>query len=144
MKKKIILSSIMTIAVCLSIAVGATFALFTSESKVNIAATAGTVEVVASVNDESVKLYSLGVEQTSGRFENLGTATLTTDPTNGTTLTLDNITPGDKVAFTIDIENNSTVTVQYRTKLVCVNDNGLYDGLVYSIGGKDSAFISNW
>ena len=43
MKKSVILSSIMLIALCLSLITGATFALFTSESSVNIAVSSGKV-----------------------------------------------------------------------------------------------------
>ena len=51
MKKKILLSSILTIALCLSLIAGSTFALFTSESKVNIAVTSGKVEMLANVTN---------------------------------------------------------------------------------------------
>ena len=47
MKNKIIVSSILTIALCLSMIAGYTFALFTSESQVNVAVTSGEVKVVA-------------------------------------------------------------------------------------------------
>ena len=53
-KKKILLSSVMVIALCLSLIAGSTFALFTSESKVNIAVTSGKVDVKASITDLSV------------------------------------------------------------------------------------------
>lgn len=57
MKKNIILSSVLTILLCVSLIAGSTFALFTSESSVNIAVTAGNVEVVATI-DENLELYS--------------------------------------------------------------------------------------
>ena len=47
MKKKILLSSILTIALCLSIIAGSTYALFTSSADVNVAVTAGNVELTA-------------------------------------------------------------------------------------------------
>ena len=49
MKKKVLLSSIGTIALCLCLLVGSTFALFTSRSDVNIAVTTGKVDVSAVV-----------------------------------------------------------------------------------------------
>ena len=67
-KIKTLLSSVASIALCSSIAVGGTFALFTSESKANIAITSGKVEVVATVGN--LKTYSMGVEQANGVFEN--------------------------------------------------------------------------
>ena len=49
MKKKVLLSSIATIALCLCLIAGSTFALFTSKSNVNIAVTAGEVDMVAGI-----------------------------------------------------------------------------------------------
>ena len=64
MKKKkvgIIASSVAAIAVCSSMVVGSTFALFTSEDSVNIAVTSGKVNATASVTN--VVTYSKDVEQ---------------------------------------------------------------------------------
>ena len=108
MKKKVLLTSILTIALCLSLIAGSTFALFTSESSVNIAVTAGKVNVDAEIGE--LTLYSMGVKQT-GNFENGGTAAY--DATNNK-LTLTNITPGDKVEFPITVKNNSNVAIAYR------------------------------
>lgn len=49
----------MTIALCMSLMAGATFALFTSESKVNIAVTSGKVSVVANIDETSVQTKQL-------------------------------------------------------------------------------------
>ena len=49
MKKKILLTSILSVVMCLSLIVGATLALFGSESKKNIAVTSGKVEVEANI-----------------------------------------------------------------------------------------------
>jgi hypothetical protein len=108
MKKRIILSSIITMLLCFCMIGGATYALFTSETSVNIAVTSGKVKVEAGI--ENLKLYSLGVEQTNV-FENGGTAVY--DETTGI-LTLTNVTPGDKVEFDIVIENLSNIDIQYR------------------------------
>ncbi len=56
-KKKVLLSSILVIALCLSLIAGSTFALFTSESKVNIAVTSGKVKVVAALS--TPEIYSV-------------------------------------------------------------------------------------
>ncbi len=63
MKRRVLVMSLLTIALCFSLIFGATYALFTSESKVNIAVTSGKVNVEASV--ENLKIYSLDVEQTN-------------------------------------------------------------------------------
>ena len=57
MKKKVLLSAVVTIALCLCLIAGSTFALFTSKSETNIAVTAGNVDVTASVKD--FMLYSV-------------------------------------------------------------------------------------
>ena len=107
MKNKIILSSILTIALCLSMIAGSTFALFTSESKVDIAVTSGKVEVSATIG--GLETSSMGVAQAAGTFANGGSATL-----SGGTLTLANVTPGDMATFVITATNSSTVSVRYR------------------------------
>ena len=138
MKKKVILSSILAIAMCVSVAIGATFALFTSTKSVNIAVTSGKVEVVANI--ASVKTYSMGVEQVGGGFANGGKVVVS----DGDTVTLTDITPGDKVTFDIVVTNNSTVAIQYRTMLVKKSDDGLYAGLKYTVGYQNSEYTSKW
>ena len=110
MKKRVLLTSLLTIALCFSLMIGATYALFTSESQVNIAVTSGKVKVEAGI--ENLKLYTLDVEQ-ADTFENGGTAVYE----NGV-LTLNNVTPGDKVAFDIVIKNLSNINIQYKVKWV--------------------------
>ena len=109
MKNKIIISSILTIAMCVSLIAGSTFALFTSEDSVNIAVTSGKIEVVAKVDEATLATSSLGVAQTAGAFANGGSATL-----SGDTLKLDKLTPGDKATFSITVENKSNVAMNYR------------------------------
>lgn len=120
MKKKVILSSILTIALCLCLIAGSTFALFTSESKVNVAVQAAKVNVVAVA--ENVSLSStLGsnVPETTANFS-----------TTTNTVTIDKMVPGDVIEFDIVVTNNSNVTVDYRTVLSVVSDTGLWSGLV--------------
>ncbi len=105
MKKKL-LSSLLSLVLCFTLVVGSTYALFTSESKVNIAVSAGTVNVVASV--KGVELYSMGVKQEE-KFENGGTATV-----DGGNLALSGVTAGDKAIVTIAMENKSDVTINYH------------------------------
>ena len=113
MKKKL-LSSLLSLVLCFTLVVGSTYALFTSESKVNIAVTSGTVNVVASVKD--VELYSMGVKQTE-KFENGGTAIV-----NGGDLALNGVTAGDKAIVTIAMENKSDVTINYHIETEIVGD----------------------
>ena len=109
-KGKVLLSSIASIALCSSIAVGGTFALFTSESTVNIAVTSGKVNVVASVDSTSLTTSSMGVAQTAGEFANGGKAGFN----DKSQLELSLMSPGDKAEFTVDIANNSNIAIQYK------------------------------
>ncbi|MBR2474422.1 MAG: right-handed parallel beta-helix repeat-containing protein [Clostridia bacterium] len=148
MKKKVLLSSIATIALCLCLIAGSTFALFTSESKTNIAVTSGNVDLVATVEDftlYSVKADDSGnvtdengakyvyAERTDDKFANGGTAVQ-----NGSVITLERITPGDKISFGIKAKNDSDVTVQCRYIIQCVSGEELMEGLVVYI--NDAAY----
>ena len=158
MKKKTIVSSVLAIAMCSCLAIGGTYALFTSESDVNIAVTSGKVDVVATasnlktysveyteggtVRDESGATYAY-VEQSAGTFKNGGTAALE----NGNEITLNRITPGDKATFNITVTNNSNVAVQYRTILTCETDDGLFSGLQVTVANNafnDISVVSSW
>ena len=121
-KAKVLLTSAATIAMCASLAVGGTYALFTSESEVNVAVTSGTVDVRAVASE--LTLYSNGVEQSGNKFANNGTAIK-----EGNEITIDRMTPMDSVNFDIQIENYSNVNVQYRTVISVVEDDGLFSAL---------------
>lgn len=150
MKKisKILLSSVVSIALSLSLIVGGTFALFTSQSGTNVAITSGTVKVTATATlnklesakadpigtlvDENGEKYSY--EEVTGTFTNGGTAEL-----SGNVLTLTNVTPGDKATISLAATNESNVNVKYRYTVnvtgdlaeyltITLNDNE-YEGL---------------
>ena len=146
-KSSIILASLASIAVAGSLIAGSTYALFTSESKTNIAVTSGTVDVEATISE--LKTYS-GVDLTgdpetdtisetaeAGKFTNGGTATYTDG-----TLTLDKMTPGDKVTFNIKITNNSNVAAKYRTVVKKGNDTGLFNGLEIKVDDEEFLGVS--
>lgn len=136
MKKKALVASILTIALCLSLIAGSTFALFTSESTVNVAVTSGKVNVVATIVEQSPLQSTLGNPLTQS------TATY-----GAGTVTLDKIVPGDFVEFVIAVENHSDVAIKYRTVLKAVEDNGLWDGLeVTATIGEDAVQLGygNW
>lgn len=142
MKKKILLSSVLTIAICLCLIAGSTFALFTSQAKIGIAVNAAKVEMTANISN--LELYSVEAtangtikDEFGGSYEyvgplanfiNGGTATFE----NGV-LKLDRITPGDKVSFNVEGSNNSDVTVQYRYVIKCEGGEKLMSGLLITI-----------
>ncbi len=143
MNKKVIISSALSLAMCASMVTGATFALFTSEAKTNIAVTAGNVEVVATIDRASVYTKELNTEYTKGA-SNTYMQSVTVGEQS---VTLDGFVPGDGVKFTIDVENKSNVSVQYRTKLLVEEDSGLFEGLTITVDGaqyEGDAIVSVW
>jgi hypothetical protein len=165
MKKKVLLTSIMTIVLCLCLIAGSTFALFTSQSEVGIEVTAAKVEMTANIS--ALKLASVRpatvaeirnnpeiiIEDEFGgqyvyadradTFANGGTAIF-----EDATLTLDRITPGDKVSFNIEGANTSDVTVQYRYVIECEDGQKLMSALRISVEGVTyeflGAYTSGW
>ena len=145
MKKKVLLSSIATIALCLCLIAGSTFALFTSESVTNITITSGNVDVVSSVVD--FKLFSVKateggsiIDENGGNYEyeertdtfaNGGTAVW-----DASVITLENITPGDMISFGINTVNSSDVAIQCRYIIECISGEELMDGLIVYINGE--------
>ncbi|MBQ7879280.1 MAG: hypothetical protein IJ317_01390, partial [Clostridia bacterium] len=132
-------TSMATIAMCASLVAGGTYALFTSESAVNVAVTSGTVSVVATLDGE--------IELGSTLGENV-TETAVEYSADSNTIALTNMVPGDYIEFDINVHNASDVTVKYQTAISVVEDDGLFDGLVVSIdeetlAGKD-AKMSKW
>lgn len=121
MKKRIILTSVLSIAMCLSLIVGATMAFFGSESKANISVTGANVNVVASIDPATgFTTYSNGktseeLGYPNGEFENGGTASIDEEGT----LVLNAISAGDSVKVRVDIYNDSNIRIQYRARVVC-------------------------
>ena len=121
-KRNVIVSALLVIAMCVSLMAGATFALFTSESKVNVAVTSGKVKVTATASEPQV---GTTLSNPSGF-----SATAT-----GNEIVFDKIMPGDYATFTITIHNESDVAVQYRTVIAKETDDGLFAGLTVEIDG---------
>ncbi len=136
-KRNVVVSAVLVIMLCVSLISGATFALFTSESSVNVAVKSGNVDVTATASEP--KLSSTLSE---------GNLTETSVSSDGNTVTLNKIVAGDVVKFTITIHNASDVSVKYRTVITKVTDDGLWDGLVVKFDDEkfegDSAKKSEW
>ena len=143
MKKRVIATSLMSVAMLASIATGATYALFTAEDTTNIAVTSGRVSIDAMVDQGSLKTYSLGNEQVNGGFQNGGTAKFD----EKSNLSLNLLTPGDSATFNIKTVNYSNINIKYRIKMVAEGD--LVPGLKLKakIGEVEYNFIdsiTNW
>ena len=135
--KKIIIPAL-ALAAFTAIGVGSTYAIFTSEANTNIAVTSGKVSVTATV--ENVKLYSGVYNDTTEAYDSVEQAdaflnggTVTVE--NGV-VTLDKVTPMDKVEFDVKVVNNSNVTAKYRTSIKALTDTGLMDGLNITLNGE--------
>ena len=173
MKKTILLTSVMTIVLCVCLIAGSTFALFTDTKEMNIAITSGQVDIDAKINTSSLELYSIkGVtpgqhtgyvddpvlnerfyfveEQQPGlTFANGGEATVTGDE-----LKLARLTPGDKVSLSIDTANNSDVKIKTRVALTLVSGNTelvealnvkvLYNGVEVDVDLANGGYVSGW
>jgi predicted ribosomally synthesized peptide with SipW-like signal peptide len=167
MKKKIIISSVVTIVICLCLIAGSTFALFTDNTEINIVVSSANVELEAELGDPilySAKADANGTlvdengnkysheKQTTAKFSNGGTATY--DATNNK-LTVNKITPGDKIEFPLSATNSSDVTIQYRFVIVCTDADTAKaltkgtDPMFFTVNGTklvidDKQFVSEW
>lgn len=127
MKRNVIVSAFLAIALCMSVIAGATFALFTSNAKVNLSITSAKVKLL-NATIENKKMYSLtevnpdtleGTEEdrtAAGTFYLGGTAEF-----EGNTITLKKMAPGDRIAFDVKVDNESDIPVKYR---VLVKEDG--------------------
>lgn len=116
MNKKSLVLSFLAVVCCLGLIVGATFALFGSEGKVDISVTSGDIAVNAEAS--GLVLYSAQADpdgtltdgagnkysydrREDGTFVNGGTAQL-----SGGTITIDRIAPGDMAEFNYESEQH--------------------------------------
>ena len=131
-KRSVIITAILAIIMCASLAAGATFALFTSSSSVNIAVTSGNVEVTASVVDIQKSYVDENNETVNGKLFS-GDATF---DEGAHTVTLSHVLPKDTVKFKVRVVNGSNVAIKYRMVMSLVEDNGLFSSLDITLGGK--------
>lgn len=131
-KRSVIITAILAIIMCASLAAGATFALFTSSSSVNIAVTSGNVEVTASVVDIQKSYVDENNETVNGKLFS-GDATF---DEGAHTVTLSNVLPKDTVEFKVRVVNGSNVAIKYRMVMSLVEDNGLFSSLDITLDGK--------
>lgn len=131
-KRSVIITAILAIIMCASLVAGATFALFSSSSSVNIAVTSGNVEVTASVVDIQKSYVDDKGERVNGKLFS-GDATF---DEGAHTVTLSNVLPKDTVEFKVKVENGSNVAIKYRMVMSVVEDNGLFSSLDITLDGK--------
>ncbi len=119
--KKLLLSAIATATLFGVGAIGGTVAFFTSSTTHNITATTAKVNLTSEIKADTLKTYSLGVEQEAGKFENVGS---TAEIDSNGVLTLNNVAPGDKATFDVVLSNSSTIEIRYSAKIAVVDENG--------------------
>ncbi len=145
-KTKVLATSIATIVMTASLAVGGTFALFTSEDNVNVSVTSGTVKVLANVVEDSFAT-STSLSSFTGTTEFELGGTVAYDQENGA-ITLTNVTPGDQFTFDVDLINESNVNIQYRVVMTMDGVLGEVLAAKATIDGVDYTFSSigatNW
>lgn len=132
--KKLIMGSALAIGFCASLMAGTTYALFTSESGVNVAVTSANVSIDASINEKSVQTKQLYETEWTDGMGGTYAKGVSYDAKTAT-ITLNNFLPGDAVKFDINVVNGSSVDVQYRASWKTQNDDGLFDGLAITIDG---------
>lgn len=131
-KRSVIITAILAIIMCASLAAGATFALFSSSSSVNIAVTSGNVEVTASVVEIQKSYVDDKDETVNGKLFS-GDATFDEE---AHTVTLSNVLPKDTVKFKVRVVNRSNVAIKYRMVMSVVEDNGLFSSLKITLDGE--------
>ena len=131
-KRSVIITAILAIIMCASLAAGATFALFTSSSSVNIAVTSGNVEVTASV----VEIQKYYVDDNGKTVEGKLFSGDATFDEGAHTVTLSKVLPKDTVKFKVRVVNGSNVAIKYRMVMSLVEDNGLFSSLDITLNGK--------
>lgn len=131
-KRSVIITAILAIIMCASLVAGATFALFSSSSSVNIAVTSGNVEVTASVVDIQKSYVDDKGKTVNGKLFS-GDATF---DEGAHTVTLSNVLPKDTVEFKVRVVNGSNVAIKYRMVMSLVEDNGLFSSLDITLNGK--------
>lgn len=150
MKRNVIVSAFLAIALCMSVIAGATFALFTSNAKVNLSITSAKVKVSADV--ENLKLYStteVNPATNKGKKQDLTGNTFllggTANFTDGV-LTLDRLAPGDGVTFDIKLTNKSNIDVKYRVVIGESTGGDLADALDITVNGDkyEGAINTEW
>lgn len=135
-KRSVIITAILAIIMCASLVAGATFALFSSSSSVNIAITSANVEVTADVAVTKTWHENNGAE--AGGLYDTGKAEVTKENSQ-VKLTLSNFVPTDGVKLAVKLTNESTVKIKYRIMLLADRTAGteLLDELNIDMNGME-------
>ncbi len=127
MKKKSILTSILIIVMCLSMTVGGTYAMFATESKVNVAVTLGRVNVEAYLDGKPMlsSSYGYNLPETSVNYNK-----------ETKQIEVSNMVPGDQIDFTISVVNKSTVSAKFQVFVKIQGDDAVNGKFVVKALGE--------
>ena len=146
MKKKLLLTSILSVIMCMSLIVGATFALFTSQDEVDMTVTSGEVVIEAKITDTQYKTLTEDYTAFTGtKALDLGGSISVTEEGK---VTFNKILPGDGIKFNIEVLNGSSVKVNYRTVITnsATSSDALFSVLSVKINNEEfnGEAVSNW
>lgn len=143
-KSRAILLSVLVVVMCLAVILGATFALFTSRREYQIGVNTGKIDV----QGELTLTQAWSQEQSTNEREEAtvidNTATLpqggTVVITDGSNITINNMSLGDGAAFELAVTNASAVDMKYSvTVLVSEGGSELRQALQFSVDGVNKS-----
>lgn len=143
-KSRAILLSVLVVVMCLAVILGATFALFTSRREYQIGVNTGKIDVQGELT--LTRAWSQG-QSTNEREEATVTDNTATLPqggtvaiTDGSNITINNMSLGDGAAFELAVTNASAVDMKYSVTVV-VNAGGseLRQALQFSVDGVNKS-----
>lgn len=135
-KKKvgILASAIAVCAICASLIVGSTFALFTSNDTVNITVTSGKVAVTTTI-ENATYTHPYSVSETEIVEE--GTAKAIDVAADGKSIAVEGMIPGDKIGFDLVLKNVGTVDAAYQYSLTGTEGLRLISALEVTVADKE-------
>lgn len=135
---KILLTSVLTILLCVSLIAGATFALFSGTTPTTIVVGSAKVKVTAGFTNKVEYSRDDQGEPTDEWLS--GSADL---DENGGVLTLNNMAPYDGVKFDITVYNHSTIGVKWQLQFSVDDDNELFRALDIKLTDEQGE-VFNW
>ena len=128
-RRNTIVASLVALCATVGVVGTATYAIFKSNSEVDIDVTSGKVSVIASAKGLTMshKEYNSSTQAYDTK-EGLYAGTATINNT-ANTVAISKMLPMDSVSFKINVHNDSDVKVKYRIIFGCASDDGLYNGL---------------
>ncbi len=123
-KRRAILCSLLTIALCISLVAGVSFALFHGTAGGSVQITAGKINLSAVIDSDSIMSDKVDGEEVIKAY-------IADD--NKSKLIIKNVSSGYGVKFKINVTNESTIPVKYRIKFIGDGNLTLFDAMQIKI-----------